>query len=467
MSLQESTQEIPKDVPKETPKTEGTPHPYTVTELSKVIKARMEGIGMVWLTGEISNLKYHTSGHVYFTLKDSENQINAVIWRHAAKKIELVRDGLEVLVMGEITAYGPQSKYQINVETLELRGHGLLLVALEELKKKLSALGLFDPAHKKHLPYLPKKICIITSPTGAAIQDMLSVLGKRFPKVTILIYPVRVQGEGAAKEIAEALCAVNEKLPDVDVIITGRGGGSLEDLWCFNEEIVAHAIYASKIPVISAVGHEIDVTISDLVADRRAPTPTAAAEMVVPYLMEVEEYLQNKARQIHMAFYNRLHLAKSQRDRLASHRAFTKPMERIRFCQQKLDNLQQRLLSAMEKQIQRRHMLLSQMQGKLMLQQPSLRMHRYREQLDRLAERLPHALTQHLERVKKDLSGLESHLKALSPLKVLARGYSIAYDYSGQKVIVNHEQTQKGDLIWIRMADSWILSQVYKTGKNK
>ncbi len=441
------------------------PKPYNITELTKIIKERIETLGLVWLTGEISNLKCHSSGHIYLTLKDSENQITAVIWRHVAKKVDFeLKDGLEVLVSGEISIYGPQSKYQISLETIEPRGAGILLIAFENLKKKLSALGLFDPKHKKPLPYLPQKICIITSPTGAAVQDIISVILRRFPNVTILVYPVRVQGEGAAQEVADALYTVNEKIPDVDVIIAGRGGGSLEDLWAFNEEIVAHAIYASRIPVISAVGHEIDVTIADFVADRRALTPTEAGELAVPRMDQIQEYLYTKTRQIQMAIHNRLYAARSYLDRLSSHRALIKPMDRVRLSQQKLDNLSQRLNSNIEKQIQRRRIFLTNIANQLALQQPLTRVHRHRQHLDNLAGLLSRAIQKRIESENKRLHNISMQLKALSPLAVLSRGYSISYVYSGEKVILDHKQVKQGDYIWTRLADSWILSVVYKTG---
>ena len=461
--MNEIPKEIPQEIVEEKPK--ATPKSYSITELTKIIKERVETLGIVWLTAEISNLKCHTSGHIYLTLKDSENQINAVIWKHIAKKIDFdLKDGLEVLVSGEITIYGPQSKYQITLETIEPRGAGLLLVAFENLKKKLSALGLFDPAHKKPLPSFPKKICIITSPTGAAVQDIISVILRRFPNVAILVYPVRVQGEGAAKEVADALYTVNEKLPDVDVIIAGRGGGSLEDLWAFNEEIVAQAIYASRIPVISAVGHEIDVTIADFVADKRALTPTEAGELAVPRLDQIYDYLQGRTRQIQTAIQNRLYATRSYLDRLSSHRALMKPLDRVRLLQQNLDMISQKLNSAIERQIQKRRIFLSNMANKFAMQQPLTRVQKHHQHLDNLSGLLSRAIHKRIEWENKRLHNINSHFQALSPLAVLSRGYSISYVYSGEKVIMNHKQVKQGDYIWTRLADSWILSIVFKTG---
>ncbi|NUM34278.1 MAG: exodeoxyribonuclease VII large subunit [Candidatus Brocadiae bacterium] len=457
------TDEIAQEKPQEENKP--SPKPYSITELTKIIKDKVESLGIVWLTGEISNLKCHTSGHIYLTLKDSENQINAVIWRHTAKKIDFeLKDGLEVLVSGELSIYGPQSKYQITLESIEPRGAGILLIAFENLKKKLAAQGLFDPRHKKALPYLPQKVCLITSPTGAAVQDIISVILRRCPNISILVYPVRVQGEGAAQEVANALYTVNEKLPDVDVIIAGRGGGSLEDLWAFNEEIVAHAIYASRIPVISAVGHEIDVTIADFVADKRALTPTEAGEIAVPRLDQIHEYLQSRTRQMQMAIQNRLYMARSYLDRLSSHRALIKPIDRVRHLQQRLDLLSQKLNTSMERYMQKRKMYLANISNQIALQQPLARIQRYHQHLDSLSALLSRAIQKRIDAETKRLHNLSLQLQALSPFAVLNRGYSISYIYSGEKVILDHKQVKQGDYIWTRLADSWILSVVYKTG---
>ncbi len=443
------------------------PESYTVTELTRIIKGRVEDIGRVWLRGEISNLKCHSSGHVYLTLKDSDNQINAIIWRYNSKNQEIeLKDGLEVLVSGDLTIYGPQSKYQVTIETIEPQGTGLLLIAFENLKKKLAAAGLFDRRHKKPLPLLPRKICLVTSPTGAAVQDILNVISRRFPRVTVLIYPVRVQGDGAAQEIAEAIAVINHHadLADVDVIITGRGGGSLEDLWAFNEEIVVQAIFASRIPIISAVGHEIDVTIADLVADRRALTPSEAGELVVPRLDQVYQDLQAKGRQLQMASYNRLQLARSNLDRLATHRALFRPLDRVRQLQQKTDGYWQRLHTTLERQLHRRRICLSQLSNLLQLQRPLTRVERDRQHLDHLRHRLFRAMQKRVEWELRRLNNYQSHLQALSPLAVLRRGYSITYVHSGESVVRHHRQVKPGDLIWTRMANSWILSQVVTTG---
>lgn len=256
-------------------------HVYTVTELTREIRQILESkFPQVWVEGEVSNLRIPTSGHFYFTLKDANCQLAAVMFRNVAAQVKFeLKDGLKVICSGRISVYEKSGQYQIYVEELEPKGIGALQLAFEQLKERLSKEGLFAPAHKKPIPLLPQHIGIVTSPTGAAIRDILNILSRRFPNLHITINPVRVQGEGAALEIARAIDEFNA-LGGIDVLIVGRGGGSMEDLWAFNEEAVARAIYNSRIPVVSAVGHEIDFTIADFVADLRAPTPSAAAELV-------------------------------------------------------------------------------------------------------------------------------------------------------------------------------------------
>lgn len=437
----------------------------TVTQLTEKIRGNVEHIGLVWLTGEISGLKCHTSGHIYLTIKDGENQIAAIVWRRVAKKLATdLKDGIEVLVSGEISVYGPQSKYQIYVKSIEPRGAGALLIAFENLKKKLSAEGLFDRKRKKTLPKMPKKICIVTSPTGAAVQDILNVINRRFSALEILIYPVRVQGDQASKEIADAIEFINtsSELCDVETLIVGRGGGSPEDLWAFNEEIVARAIFRSKIPVISAVGHEIDFTISDYVADRRALTPSEAGELAVPRYDQVLRDLKTKERQLHLSMMNKLHLAKSNVNRLGSSRCFTKPQDRIDQYYQTLDILEQRMKNCVTKFVKDKHIVISQLYGQLVAQRPSNRVIRYQEHLESLRSRLHTAMNKRLELEKNKMKGLSAHIEALSPLGILSRGYSITYTEKGEEVVKSSKQVEPGEYIWSKFSDSWILSQVVK-----
>lgn len=265
----------------------------TISEITRRIRGSLEQeFFHVWVVGEISNMKRPISGHVYLTLKDADAQLQTVMFRSVASSVKFeLKDGMEVLVFGSVTVYESRGQYQLIIEAIEPKGMGALQLAFLQLKERLGKEGLFDLAHKKALPLFPGKIAIVTSLTGAAIRDIIQVIHRRFAKVKILIYPVKVQGEGAAQEIAQAISDLNT-IPDIDVMIVGRGGGSLEDLWAFNEEVVARSIYASKIPVISAVGHEIDITISDLVADKRALTPTEAGELVVPCYDQVSDSLE-------------------------------------------------------------------------------------------------------------------------------------------------------------------------------
>ncbi len=440
---------------------------YNVSELTRKIRKTVESTGRIWLTGEISALKVHSSGHVYLTLKDSDNQISGLIWRNnkkASQTASTLKDGVEVLVSGDITTYGPQSKYQIVISSIQAKGAGALLVAFEKLKKRLLEEGLFAREHKKNIPFLPRRIGLVTSPTGAAIQDMLNVIKRRFPLVEIYIYPVRVQGEGAAPEIAEAIERLNEdkSLPALDVIIVGRGGGSPEDLWAFNEEVVAYAIFKSRIPIISAVGHEVDVSISDFVADKRALTPSEAAELVVPRMDLLFEKLRLCQSRLETAVDNRISLIRSRLDGWSHHRAFAKPLDQIYHQEQKLDILKQKLERYGAQFVHKKQILLSGLRGGLLAQQPSLQGEQ--QHLHSLAEQMARAVQKRLDFEEKKLHNFQDQIEALSPLGVLERGYAIIYSKDGKRVIYKSQDTKEGEHIWIRLNNSWILARVEKTG---
>ena len=316
----------------------------TVTELTRQIKGVLElGFTQVWIQGEISNFKLHSSGHLYFTLKDEQAQISAVMWKSRAGQLLFrPQDGMKVMIRGNITLYEPRGSYQIDCQQIQPLGKGELQIAFEQLKQRLLEEGLFDSEHKKPIPAYPQKIGIVTSPTGAAIRDMISVLTRRFPAVEVILVAVKVQGIGAAEEIAQAVEDLNRQHL-VDVMIVGRGGGSLEDLWAFNEEIVARAIFSSKIPVVSAVGHEIDFSICDFVADLRAPTPSAAAELVVKDKSEIVELIRNFCYTINNSVINTVHSHKQTIAHLTQSYSFNKPNDLIRQRSQQIDELHRRL----------------------------------------------------------------------------------------------------------------------------
>src|SRR5881296_2728361 len=321
---------------------------YTISEITFEIKRTLENqFGEIWLQGEISNFKHHTSGHMYFTLKDDRAQVKAACFRNSNRYLKFrPEDGLEVIVRGRISVYEPRGDYQIIVEHMEPVGVGSLQLAFEQLKEKLRKEGLFDEAHKKALPLLPQKIGIVTSPTGAAIRDILRILKRRNASLHVLIYPANVQGAGAAHEIAAGVRYFSTR-DDIDVILVGRGGGSIEDLWAFNEEVVARAIFQSRIPVISAVGHEIDFTISDFVADLRAPTPSAAAEMVSGAREELSATVRSLYGRLVQAIRLEIERRRSILERLSRNRAFEVAPNKIREFQQRFDEATLRMTQAM------------------------------------------------------------------------------------------------------------------------
>lgn len=388
----------------------------TVSEITGKIRNSLEqGFSHVWIVGEVSNLKKPSSGHLYLTLKDENSQIQAVVFKSAANWIKFdLKDGMEVLVFGSVTVYEPRGQYQIIIENIEPKGFGALQQAFLKLKERLGKEGLFDSCYKKPVPLLPRKIAIVTSLTGAAIRDILNVINRRFARVEILIYPVRVQGEGAAQEIATAISDLNT-LADIDVMIVGRGGGSLEDLWAFNEEVVARSIYASKIPVISAVGHEIDVTISDLVADKRALTPTEAAELVVPRYDQLKDALTKIKTRLIQSLYNKIKTDRTRLLRVEHSFPFKKPFDRIHRLQQVLDEKMQRL-----------SMLVS-----------------------------------HTVKLEKErLTGFANRLESVSPLKVLKRGYSITTILHDEIPVKSSKELSFGTKVKTRLCDGSFVSSV-------
>jgi len=413
---------------------------YKVTELTRRIRMLLEDeLGLVWVEGEVSNLRRPQSGHLYFTLKDEGAQLSAVFFRgsQAGVRFEL-RDGLKVRVYGPVTVYEAGGQYQVVVRKIEEAGKGSLQEAFEALKKKLEAEGLFDAARKKPLPLLPRHVGLVTSPTGAAIRDILHVLNRRFPNLHIVLVPVKVQGEGAAEEIAVAIDLLNAR-GGIDVMIVGRGGGSLEDLWCFNEEIVARAIARSAIPVISAVGHEIDFTISDFVADLRAPTPSAAAEIVVGRKEEFEESVARLGQRMGMALRQAALEARNRLLAAARSYVFQEPMNLVRQFAQRVDGLQ----------VKMRHALVGGVaEG--------------RRGLEGLALRVTHNLELRRSSAAQEVQRLSAQLQALSPMAVLGRGFSITQT-AGGRIVRSAAEVAEGDELRTRVARGEVMSRV--TGK--
>lgn len=410
---------------------------FTVTELTRLIRTTLEGaVGTVWLEGELSNLRQPSSGHYYFTLKDENAQITAVLFRGNQRGLSFKpQDGLLVRVYGEISVYEKSGNYQIIVRSIEEGGKGALQAKFEALKEKLHKEGLFDPARKRPLPMLPQRLGLVTSPTGAAIRDILNVVSRRFPNLHIVLAPAKVQGVGASEEIAAGIDMLNE-FGSLDVMIVGRGGGSMEDLWCFNEEVVARAIYRSKIPVISAVGHEIDFTISDFVADLRAPTPSAAAELVVGRKEEFEEALRTIGRRVASCATQALLASRNRLLRVSRSYVFREPRNMVKQYLQRVDTLELRMA----------HEVRQGIGGG-------------RQRLHDLGLQMRHSLDTARQAAWQNLKTLGVHLGALNPLAVLGRGYSITWDSRGR--IIRHAATARpGQRIVTRVFDGNIESEV-------
>ncbi len=389
---------------------------FTVSEITREIRTSLEyDFSNISIVGEISNIRKPSSGHVYLTLKDKNAQLQAVVFRNTANKIKFeLKDGMEIISFGSITVYEPRGQYQIIIDQIEPKGIGALQLAFQQLKERLEKEGLFDISRKKPIPFIPQKIGIVTSPTGAAIKDILNIIERRFANVEILLYPVKVQGDGAAEEIAEAIVELN-KLPDIDVIIAGRGGGSLEDLWAFNEEVVARSIYNSIIPVISAVGHEIDITIADLVADKRALTPSEAGELVVPQKDLLLNILEKCKSRLFQSLTNKLKLSK---DRLAG------------------------------------------VANSYAMRQPFDKLHRLQQRLDEFAQRLNLNITHALNTEREKLSGIAGKLESLNPLSVLKRGYTITTKPENNKPLREVNDVNKGDKIKTRFSKGSVISAI-------
>lgn len=418
----------------------------TVSRLTSLIKGVLEeNFEHVWVEGEVSNLATPVSGHLYFTLKDAAAQLRCVMFRASARALRFKpKDGMGVVVRGRVSLFEPRGEYQLIVEYLEPQGIGALQLAFAQLKERLAKEGLFDEARKKPIPKLPQRIGVVTSATGAAIHDILNVLSRRYANVEVLIYPVKVQGEGAAQEIAQAIKDFN-LYGNIDVMIVGRGGGSIEDLWAFNEEAVARAIFHSRIPVISAVGHEVDFTIADFVADLRAPTPSAAAELVVKSKAELTAGLEALSHRLSQGMRRAL---ADYRGRVCTlFRSLKDPSMLLGHLAQRTDDLSERLNFAWRGEIKRKCEKVAYLSNRLRLTNPSLTVERERELLTLLFTRGEQALHRTVERCRERMAVNSGKLQALSPLQTLARGYAIARLLPQGTTVKDSEQLSPGDSI--------------------
>ena len=435
---------------------------YSVSQLNQSVRLMLENqLGAVWLTGEISNFSQPVSGHWYLSLKDENAQVRCAMFRMKNLRVSFrPTNGMQVLVRANVSLYEPRGDYQLIIESMHLAGEGLLMQQFEALKMKLAAEGLFAQHLKKNLPHFSKAVGIITSKTGAALQDILHILQRRDPSLKIIIYPTAVQGKDAATDIAQMIELANQR-QEVDVLIVGRGGGSLEDLWCFNEEVVARAIFHSHLPVISAVGHETDVTIADFVADVRAPTPSAAAELVSRNQTELLQQLQYRRQRLEIAL-DRLFAEKQQKLRHLSLRLHNQhPQAQLRIQQQLITQLSHRLQQSLRHRWQKKAENLTALSIRLYKNPLPLRLQQYEQQLAQLKVRLNSHMNLTLSLQQKQLAHLCGKLDSLSPLKVLARGYSITQNQQNL-TIRSMKDVNVGEQIKTRLPDGDIISQVIR-----
>lgn len=437
----------------------------TVAQLTRQIRSLLEGgIGQVWVEGEISNHRLQTSGHQYFTLKDPSAQLSCVMFRGAAMRSSVrLADGAAVQVLGDLSVYEPRGQYQLVVKSVQAKGQGVLQARFEALKRKLHEEGLFDSENKKPIPKFPRVLALVTSPTGAAIRDMLNILTRRAPWVRVMVYPVRVQGQGAEAEIARAIGALNRAeelgLPRPDTIIVGRGGGSLEDLWNFNEEVVARAIHASEVPVVSAVGHEIDFTIADFVADLRAPTPSAAAELVAPDITELNRHFDAVQRTLSLHVNNVIEHHRQVIELTAKGALLREPPRLLLEAEQSLDDISGRWSSAAREGLRAWSDQIVAMQQVLARYHPVKVVTEAGHRVELGGHRLKQAAALALRGFGERIEARSQMLKLLGPESVLARGFSYTTDANG-RVIMDAAEVKAGEEITTRVARGELKSRV-------
>jgi exodeoxyribonuclease VII large subunit len=443
----------------------------SVTELTWQIKRLLEQqVGEIWVTGEVTNLRLQSSGHIYFTLKDAGAQLSCVLFRGGTQvDRSLLQDGRKVALQGEVTVYEPRGQYQLRVTKVELQGLGALQAAFEKLKQKLNAEGLFAPERKRPLPRYSQRIGLVTSPTGAAIRDVLHVVERRNPALEIILAPCRVQGEGAAEEIATAIRLLNEfnaaqsgtgdRGMPLDLILVTRGGGSLEDLWAFNEEVVARAIFESASPVVSAVGHEIDFTISDFVADVRAATPSAAAEIITEGVFASGQFLSEVTQRIRLLARQQMDDKRYELTQTAQRLARVHPRRRLNDWLQRLDDAQTSLVRCAKQGVRRQRLAWQAPGGRLARVRPAVVLRQKREVLVQFERRLHEQLRQQLASRKNGFAALEGRLRLLGPEQVLARGYSITTDAHSGRVLREANAVKAGQRLKTRLKAGEIFSR--------
>ena len=438
------------------------PTVYTVTQLTTSIRAILEhAFPDVWVEGEVSNLRMPSSGHVYFSLNDQASQIRAVLFRRTAAALPFhVENGLTVLAKGRVGVYEPRGDYQLLLDYLEPKGIGALQVAFEQRKKQFEQEGLFDPARKRPLPFFPRCVGVITSHTGAALHDIVTVVHRRCPVIRIRLFPVAVQGPAAAQQIADAVRLANRHA-DLEVLIVGRGGGSWEDLWSFNEEVVVRAIAGSRIPVISAVGHEVDFTLSDFVADYRAPTPSAAGESISPVLVDLIEGIREKNARVARAMRGTLRVHRNQVE--SALRALPVPSQILQRQVQRVDELSFRLGSGIRAMLAAMRPRLAALTAGLESIGPGQSWQRGTLLLPQLFRRLSRAMPWVMTAKKHQLRTVASTLNTLSPLAILSRGYSILETSPGGKIVKDAQSVRVGDRVRARLAEGRLSCLVEQT----
>ncbi|WP_077625042.1 exodeoxyribonuclease VII large subunit [Sediminibacillus massiliensis] len=435
----------------------------TVTALTRYIKRKFEmdkHLKDVWLKAEISNFKHHSRGHMYLTLKDDRSRIQAVMFAGNNRFLKFrPENGMNVLVKGELGVYEPQGQYQLYINDMQPDGIGALYLAYEQLKEKLSKEGLFDEEKKQPIPAYPKHIGVITSPTGAAVRDIMITLKRRYPIVKVSLYPVLVQGERSAESIVKAINAASDH-KGIDLLIVGRGGGSIEELWSFNEEIVARAISGSRLPVISAVGHETDFTISDLVADVRAATPTAAAELAVPSQLELKTKINSAKRSLDRLIVSQLSTAKERLDQLNKSYAFRYPAQMLKQKEQELDRNVERLSKALKWKHDRNRDQLHFFTQRLEQRHPAIQVSQSKRELEKLQSRFTLAFRKEIETKHVRFAKNLDKLSLLNPLETMKRGYSITYTEDGQ-VLKTTKDVQPGNQLTVKLYDGILDCQVW------